>query len=214
MRNKLESSRAGRACFAAALIALCAFAIRGQSGRRVRKPEPQPVPTAQANSTPAVSAKNSQPLLTFLVATSNLSDGSRIPAGARTAVLRACANRLDESETVKADFTSKDMNRGDAILRAKSEKEVEVVWLRLRRNDVSGRAGSNDPDDLYIEYSVFAPTTGKEVSSGRVFSSYRVRAVIPGPQTTSVYNGAYLVQAARETAERILATFHVKPSGG
>jgi hypothetical protein len=139
-----------------------------------------------------------------------LSDLSRIPSGTASSVLRACANRLDEPEAVKADTTSKDMNRGDAVLRAKSEKEAYIVWLRLLPNNVSGRAGSNDPDDLYIEYSVFAPATGKETASGRVFSAHRTRAIIPGPRTTGAASYGYLLQAARDTADRILANFHMR----
>jgi hypothetical protein len=148
--------------------------------------------------------------MTFIVGMNKLTGLSRIPAATASSVLRACANRLDEPEPVKADTTSKEMNRGDAIARAKSEKEAYIVWLRLLPNNVSGRAGSNDPEDLYIEYSVFAPATGKESASGRVFPAYRNRAIIPGPKTTGVTSYGYLIQAAKETAERILADFHLQ----
>ena len=209
MQRIPKSSRMLTACLCAALVLLCVLTTVGQSGRRARKPAPLPTPSAEPSPTP-LSAEKAKPLMTFIVGMNKLNDYSTVPMQTRSAVLRACANRLDEPEPVKADTTSKDMNRGEAVLRAKSEKEAYIVWLRLRPNDVSGRAGSGDSDDLYIEYSVFAPATGKETASGRVFPSYRTRTIIPGPSTSSIYSDGYLIQAAKETAERILADFHIR----
>jgi hypothetical protein len=101
------------------------------------------------------------------------------------------------------------MSRSDAVRRAKEEKEGYVVWLQLVPNNVSGQIGIyDDPYDVYLQYSVFAPTTGKQVTSGTTDpKSYRnQRARIPGTTSDGDY---YLNQAARGAAERILAHFHL-----
>lgn len=211
MRKSIYSSRTLQAGFCAALVALCFLAAFAQSGRRVRKPTPAPVSVPEPTPTPNKPADKPKPALTFIVGMDKFGDFSRIPLGASTAVLRTCAHRLDEPDSAKADITSQDMTRADAIRRAKSEKEAHVVLLNLRPNSLSGRAGSDDdPYNVYIEYSVFAPTTAKEVTSGRVFpGSYQNKGVIVGPKSSSVYSDYYVIQAAKKTAERILAHFHV-----
>jgi hypothetical protein len=209
MQRIFRRSRTLSACLAALLLSLCAFAAMGQSGRRARKPTPQPTSTAEPSPTPDA-GEATKPALIFIVGMARLNDFLKIPAGTASAVLRTCANRLDDRGPVKADTTSKDMNLRDAVQRAKSEKEAYVAWLKLRPNDISGAAGSNDPENLYIEYAVFAPATGKQVASGRVFSSYRARTVTPGPKVSTIFIEGYLIQMAKETADRILADFKIR----
>ena len=89
-------------------------------------------------------------------------------------------------------------------------KEAHVVWLQLRPNNFSGQSGVNDdPYDVYISYAVFAPTTGKQVTSGNTYpEAYRNKRVrIPSPTMNEDY---YLNQAARGAAERILDHFKIQ----
>ena len=138
-------------------------------------------------------------------------DFSRIPLYVSSGVLRTCAGRLDDPESVRVETATRDISRADAILRAKAEKEAHVVWLELRPETLSGRAGSNDDAyNVHVQYSVFAPTTAKQVTSGRVYPhAYRNRGVIIGPRTTGISGNYQLNRAAEEVAERILDHFHI-----
>jgi len=139
-------------------------------------------------------------------------DFSRISLNTYSGVLRSCVDRLDDSILVKADATSREMTRADAIRQAKSETGAYVVWLQIRSNNSYGQTSVyDDPDNVYIQYAVFAPTTAKQVTSGntypRAYRSARVR--VP---TSSTQGDYYMNQAARGAAERILDHFHLRPS--
>jgi hypothetical protein len=197
-------------CFA--VTALCAVVIFGQSGRKTRKPAPSPVPELPATPTPTPTPDPGKADFLFIVGMDKFGDYSKIPLSTSAAVLRSCVNRLDEPVTVKADTVTSDMNRSDAIRRAKGLKEGHVVWLKFLYNNVSGRAtSSDDPYNVYIQYEVLAPTTAKVETSGRIFpAAYRTTGgVIVQPRTTTV-NDYYLIQAGRETGEAILEHFHIK----
>ena len=198
--------------FCATCFLLCALAVGAQSGRRVQKAAPLPVSTPEPTPTPNKPAEKPKPAFTFVIGMDKYGDFSRIPLYVSNGVVRTCAGRLDESDLVKVEIATRDIGRADAVLRAKSEKEAYVVWLQLRPDTPGGRAGSNDdPYNVQIEYYVFAPTTAKQVTSGRVFpGAYRNRGVILSPKTSGVYGDYQLNQAAREAAERILAHFHIK----
>ncbi len=192
-----------------ALIGICALAIAAQSGRRVRKPEPLPIPTPEATPTPKPVVKE-KPEFTFIVGLDKYGDFSRASLNDYSGVLRACAQRLNESRVVKADVDSHDLSRATAIQKAKAEKEAYIVWLQLRSNTTSARTGvQDDPNNVYIEYAVFAPVTAKQLTSGNAYpEAYRRTPVrIPTSPTVGDY---YLNQAARGVAERILDHFHVR----
>jgi hypothetical protein len=211
--RRLQLSKSLGLSLALALVAMCALAIFAQSGRRVRKPEKAtPVPTPEATPAPAPTPKR-EPTITFIVGIEKFGDFSRIPLYASSGVLRSCADRLDESGLVKAETTSTEMSRADAVRLAKSEKGAHVVWLQLRANNFSGRTTvSDDPNDVYVQYAVFAPTTAKQVTSGNIYpDAYRnARVRVPTSTTQGDY---YLNQAARGAAERILDHFHLRLPG-
>jgi hypothetical protein len=206
----------GSSAFYAVLCAtvLLAWSTAGvaQSGRRVHKSAPLPVSTPEPTPTPEKPAEKPKPAFTFVIGMDRYGDFSRIPLYVSNGVVRTCAGRLDDSDLVKVEVVTRDISRADAVLRAKSEKEAYVVWLQLRPNTLSGRAGSNDdPYNVQIEYYVFAPTTAKQVTSGRTYpAAYRNRGVIVSPKTPGIYGDYSLNQAAREAAERILTYFHLR----
>jgi hypothetical protein len=188
---------------------MCALAVVAQSGRRPRKSTaPVLVPTPEATPTPSAPREKLKPAFTFIVAIDKTGDFSRISLNAFSGVLRSCADRLDDSLSVKAEIATHDMSRADAVRRAKEEKEAYIVWLQLRPNTFSGQTGIyDDPYNVYVQYSVFTPITAKQATSGNVFpEAYRnQRAKLPTPTTQGDY---YLNQAARGAAERILDHFH------
>ena len=212
--RRLQFSKSLSVSLAIALVVICSLAISAQSGRRVRKPETAiPVPTPEATPAPAPApTPRPEPSLTFLVGMEKFGDFSRISLNTYSGVLRSCVDRLDDSILVKADATSREMTRADAIRQAKSETGAYVVWLQIRSNNSYGQTSVyDDPDNVYIQYAVFAPTTAKQVTSGntypRAYRSARVR--VP---TSSTQGDYYMNQAARGAAERILDHFHRRPS--
>jgi len=173
------------------------------------------VSTPEPTTAPNKPAEKRKAAFTFIIGMDRYGDFSRIPLYVSTGVLHTCADRLDDPESVDVEVASRDISRADAVLRAKSEKEAYVVWLRLAPETLSGRTGSNDdPYNVSIEYTVLAPTTAKQVTSGRTFpGAYRKGGVILSPKTSGVAGDYQLNQAAKAAAERILDHFHVGVGG-
>lgn len=211
MPKRSPISSAFYAVFCATLFLSCALAVAAQSGRRVQKSAPLPVSTPEPTPTSNKPAKKPKAAFTFIIGMDRFGDFSRIPLHASSGVLRTCAGRLDEPESVDVEILAHDIGHARATQRAKSEKEAYVVWLRLVPHTFSGRAGANDdPYNVYIEYIVLAPTTAKQVASGNVFpGAYRNRGVIVSPKTSGIAGDYQLNQAAKATAERILDHFHI-----
>lgn len=190
-----------------ALLLSCLLAVFAQSGRRARRTDPVPVPTPEATPTPNTPAAPAKPVLTFVVGLER--DGfSRISLNAYGGVLDNLTGRLAAASGVRADSLGRDLTRAEAIAKAKAEKEAYVVWLQLRPDTMGGSSGVyDDPNNVYLSYSVFAPGTAKLATSGNTYpDSYRNKRVrLPTPTGSGDY---YLNQAARGAAERILDHFH------
>ena len=205
-----QVSRTLNISLALALVATCTLGIVAQSGRRVRKSETAiPVPTPETTPAPTPTPRP-EPAFTFIVGMEKFGDFSRISLDAYSGVLRSCADRLDDSSLVKAETTSREMSRADAVRQAKSEQRAYVVWLQLGANNFSGQTSVyDDPNNVYVQYAVFAPTTAKQVTSGNIYpEAYRNKRVrVPTSTTQGDY---YLNQAARGAAERILDHFHLR----
>lgn len=190
------------------LIAACAVSAEAQSGRRARKPTVVTPPPPEPSPEVKKPVQETKPSLTFIIGSDRHESFSYIPSYFSDSVMRACADRLDDAPSVRVDVVHRDINRGEAIKRAKEEKEAFVVWLQLRTEYAA--AGRTDLNELYLEYWLFAPTTGKTTTTGRVYQqAYSTGPVIVGPRTTGRTSAAYteilLKRAAREAAERILA---------
>jgi hypothetical protein len=193
----------------ATLLLSCVLAVVAQSGRRVRKSAPAPVPTPEATPTPRPQSQKATPAFAFVVGMDRYGDFSSISLYTYDGVLRSCADRLDESLSVKAQVSSSDMSRSDAIRKAKAEKEAYIVWLQLRPNFTGQTGSNNDSNNVYVEYSVFEPTTAKLATSGNTYpEAYRNKRIrLPTPTSSGDY---YVNQAARGAAERILDHFHLR----
>lgn len=211
MNNYSRVFRISSFIIGAILLIWFTVAVGAQSGRHVRKPTPAaPIPTPEAEPTPTPTPERPKPTINFLVGMDRFAAFSRVSLNAYSGVLRNCADRLDDSLSVKASTTSGDLSRSDAVRKAKAEKEIHVVWLQLRENNLRSETGVNDdPYDVYIQYAVFEPVTGKQVTSGSTYpDAYRNKRIrVP----TSTGDGDYyLNQAARGAAERILDHFHAR----
>lgn len=191
-----------------AVVVVCALTIIAQSGRRVRKPVLVAAPTPEATPAPAPTPKP-KPTFKFILGLDKYEDFSRVSLNVFSGVLQNCASRLDEAPFVEAEISTHDMSRADATRQAKEEKEAYIVWLQLRPNTFTGNSNIyGNPNDVYISYTVLAPGTGKQATSGNTYpEAYRNKRVrIP---TTPNDGDYYLNQAARAAAERILAHFNL-----
>ena len=210
MNDYRRASKLLGAVFFAALLGVFCVVV-AQSGRQIKRTTPlPPVPTPEPSPTPKPQAEKPKPTFTFIVGMDRFGGLSRISLQANAGVLRNCVDRLDDSLAVKAVLANGDLTRADAVAKAKQEKEAHVVWLQLRPQTMSGETGpDDDPYNVYIQYSVFAPLTGKQVTSGNIYpEAYRNRRIrVPAPTINEDY---YLNQAARGAAERILAHFHLR----
>jgi hypothetical protein len=194
-----------------ALIALWAGPAAAQSGRRAPKSSSAPAPTPPPQAAPVEKkpAAETRAALSFIVGIDRVANFTSIPNYLNDSVLRACAERLDDSPSVKVNVANRDMNRGEAIKRAKAETESHIVLMQLRF-DGGTSVGNEDLREVYIEYWVFAPTTAKIVTNGRTYQQmYRGGGVIvmprPGGRASLPYIEQLLKQAARDAAERILS---------
>jgi hypothetical protein len=193
-----------------ALVAVSAGAVAAQSGRRApRSSVPAPTPTPQAEPAEKKPAAESRAALSFIVGIDRVAGFAVIPMYLYDSVLRACGDRLDDSPSVKVNIANREMNRGEAIKRAKAETESNVVWIQLRFDSGMGQSDA-DLREVYLDYWVFAPTTAKVITNGRSYQQvYRGGGVIvmprPGGRASLPYIEQLLKQAARDAAERILS---------
>jgi hypothetical protein len=189
------------------LIALCALSVQAQSGRRQTKPAPAaPVPTPTPEPTPVPKKEEKEELLFFIGADRNSSYAS-YPYSYYDAVLRGCAQRLRARSSASVDVTDRDLSRGEAIKKAKSETKSYVVLLTLSLDSLA-----RSYDDLILEFVVFSPGTAKVVTTGRSYqNANRKGPIIVGPTSrgSGLYREQLLQQAGEDAGERILKALHL-----
>lgn len=193
-----------------AFVSLCFSSALAQSGRRAPKSSlPAPTPTPQATPAEKKPVAETEAALSFVVGIDRVANFSTIPMYFYDSVLRACAERLEDSSSVKVNVENREMNRPEAVKRAKAETESHIVWLQLRYQSGSGQS-EEDLREVYIDYWVFAPTTAKMVTNGRSYQQvYSGGGVImtpnPGGRVSLPYTEKLLKQAARDAADKILS---------
>ena len=131
-----------------------------------------------------------------------------LPYGYYDAVLRGCADKLRADSSAIVDVTDKDLTRGEAIKRAKSETKSYVVLLTLTVERMS-----NSGEDLVLEFIVLAPSTAKMVTGGRAYmTGQRAGPIVVGPPTNSrrgIYREETLRRMGEDAGERILKAMHL-----
>lgn len=196
--------------FAIVFALSCLSTAQAQSGRRVAKSTSKPVAVANPEPTPApaASAEKPKPVIRFILGMDQYDSFSSVSLNTFSGVRRSCGQRLDDPEWVKVEVVQRAMSRGDAISRARAEKDSYVVWLRIREDTMSSNQ-TGTPNNAYIEYTVFAPATAKIVTSGGTYPQHGNKNVILGPRTSGIDGDYYLNKAARDAADRILAKFRL-----
>jgi hypothetical protein len=206
------------------VLALLFFAAAtgvAQSGRHLPRSSPSQSPEPQSSAAEKKLPQEEKIERSFIVSIDKFGSFASIPLSFYTTVLKTCAQGLDDAPSVKAGVAQNDMGRGDAVNRAKAEKESYVVWLQLRPDTVSvDNKTSGNLSQIYIEYSVFAPSTARLVTSGRTFQQRGVgKGGVRVERPTSIptgtpYNDYLLKQAASDAAEQILKAVGKSPGGG
>jgi len=186
----------------------CAATAVAQSGRRSSKSPPAPVavPTPEPTSAPVAASEQPKPALQLIVGIERYDSFSSISLSTYNDVLRSCAQRLDEPPSVTVERLERPLSRHEAINRAKAEKNAYVVFLRVREDEMSNNQ-TGTPNNVYIEYVVFAPTTSKVVSTGSAYP--RKRGIIPSSRTPGINGDREVIEAARAVASKILSALYM-----
>ena len=191
------------------LIAFCSLSVQAQSGRRQVKPPPVapvPTPTPEATPIPKKQVKNE---LVFSLAANRDSSYATLPFTYYDAVLQGCASRIRAGSSADVDISDNDVNRAEAIKKAKSETKAYVVWLYLTV-DTMGRSYN----DLVLEYIVYAPQTAKVVTNGRAYPrGRRAGPITVDPNGGRTAGGYYyeelLKRTGEEVGDRIVKALHL-----
>ncbi|HEU4390205.1 MAG TPA: hypothetical protein VFV34_20555 [Blastocatellia bacterium] len=185
----------------------------GQSGRKIPKREsPPPAVQPPADEAPAQPAPGPQkPKLSIVVTYGVFSIAGSEDYYARAAA-NGCLERLNQAY-VKA-VPAKEMNRKEASDLAKQSDSGYVTWLELGTSSTQGpQYGNLDPQNLYVEYILYSPGTGKGKISGRVYLSQAARTGNVGiglPIPTNGNSADYLCnRVGREIAERVLSALGI-----
>jgi hypothetical protein len=205
----------------AALIAIVfasALVTQAQSGRRSNGGG---TPTTTAPSVSGAKTMEKKPekpaRLQLLVGIDNRDITSNIPYYVTDTVIDNCVRRLGDASDVVVTSAGRGMNRAEAVKRAKEETVRYVVWLQIGSElaDSGKQPSKNSVDELYVSYTILEPGTAKFKQSGRSHHQiYQIgRGGVSTPNKNSpLYSEYALKQAARETAERVLAAFEIKLS--
>jgi len=190
------------------LIACCVVPVmQAQSGRRKTQPAPAaPVPTPTPEPTPVPKNEEKTDLLFFIGADRN-SSYATYPFSYYDAVVKGCADRLRAGSSASVDITDRDLSRGEAIKKAKSEARSYVVLLTLKFDTLA-----RNYDDLILEFVVFTPGTAKVVTTGRSYqNANRKGPIIVGPTArgAGLYREQLLRQAGEDAGQRILKALHL-----
>lgn len=145
-----------------------------QSGRRAAKPSSSPTSTPPAPNVATEKADNA--------AEKPLAPG-QLPSRVRLLAARQPTSRhLPTEDQIFASFVKHlnrydnieatsigDVKEGQAIERARSETEAFVILLKFDIDSFQSGTIIMNSQDLQIEYSVFAPDTGKRQTKGKVY---------------------------------------------
>jgi hypothetical protein len=207
MRRNLKPVFAASIC----LLMLAAFAMStsmsasGQSGRRQKKPEPQPPiqgvnqPEARTVPEPEVAPdkpKEKGPQRTIMVATSmpDIGISSFYPDTARRGCIEEFRSRMRDIQLRDAS----NQTRSDAIKIAKEGDGTYVVWMQFLADEMGT---SNTGFDL--RYTVFEPKTAKVVGTGSGYPQ-QPAGPISLPPIGSARTDVYADWAGRDVARQVM----------
>ena len=190
---------------------MCAIAAPAQSGRKQPKAPPSvPVPTPTPEPTPEAKTQEKKSDLSFILGSERNSSFQSFPLSYYDAVMAGCANRLRDASSATVTVAQADMGRGDAIKKAKAETTTYVVLIKFKLDEMTARSY----DDLEVEFTVFAPQTGKVVTFGTGYqNTNRAGPIVVAPRSRGSSGGLYreefLKRVGEDVAERILKALNL-----
>jgi hypothetical protein len=198
--------------FCLLVVAACAISAHGQSGRRQPKAPPAaPVPTPTPEPTPTPKKEKSDSDLGFIIGADNSNAFEVFPLTYYDAAMRGCADRLRSGSSGVVTVSQSNMNRGEAIKKAKAETgNTYVILIRLVLDQIYAKSY----DDLEVDFTVFAPKTGKVVVFGKSYQNVnRKGPIIVGPTSRgssgALYREQLLKHAGEDAANRILKAMNL-----
>jgi hypothetical protein len=200
-------------------IALLTWGVaRAQSGRRSTPPG-STTTTATAPATSAAKTAEKKPVaesrLQLLVGINRADSYTITPYYVYDTVLEDCIKRLSDAEVVFVNSGGNSMNRSAAVKAAREETTRWVVSLEVKSLFAeSGQKIKPEQDELFVEYTVVEPVTGKIKRSGRtqrhIYQSGRGGNSLPTTKGGPNFSEYSIKQAAIEAADKILAGFDIK----
>ena len=218
--KRLSSPRRIASLFLCALFLLGVVAMaEGQSGRRVPKRPASPDPLPPAQSEPPITPPSSQPerVATPILLAMHMPYIGSSEIYSRI-VMDGFMERTQKNASVKVRTGNKEMNRKEAIDSAKNSKDTYVVWFQLEQDVVDrehprSSVLGGDPFNLYVDYYIYEPGTGKTKTSGHVYQRTNRSiggAPWPAPSPRSTGAAEYSLRyAGIELAERVLDTLNL-----
>jgi hypothetical protein len=193
------------------LLALCASVAQAQSGRRQSKAPPAaPIPTPTPEPTPEPKEPPKDLDLGFIIGSDRYSIDDNYPISYYDAAMQGCADRLRSGSSAAVSVGQSNMNRGEAIKKAKMETKTYVVFMRL----ILDRVYAKSLDDLEIEFVLFAPQTAKVVTSGRTYlRGVQKGPIVVGPTSSrrsgALYREDQIRMAGEDAGEKILKALNL-----
>jgi len=157
-----------------AMVVLLAFVggvAHAQSGRRAPKPQATPdkteaTPASEAAPDTSKAAAREELARKIKVVVARQSTSKTLAS--EDVIYASFVNRLNEFGTVVTTSIG-DLNRDQAIKRAKAETDAFVVLMQFEIDSFQhGTIVMNSPD-LKITYFVFAPRSGKEMTKDKIY---------------------------------------------
>ena len=199
------------------LVSFCV--VHAQSGRRSTGSTTTTTTTTTAPSTPGAKPVEKKATadsrVQLLVGIYRAGAFTTTPYYVYDTVLEDCIRRLGDAEIVFATSGGNNMDRSAAVKAAKQETTRWVVSLEVQSFYAeSGQKVKPEQDELFIQYTVVEPVTGKIKRSGRtqrhIYQNGRGGNSLPTTKNGANYSEYSIKQAAVEAADKILAGFDIK----
>src|ERR1051325_6906580 len=169
------------------LLIITASTAGAQSGRKIPKTPPKPPESTQPKdpppdeTKPAPEQKKDSSVPIMVAFQQDPFYNTRYYSGL---VAQSCLERLQKAGGVSPRGGT-EMNRKEASDAAKASADVAVLWFQIESDSID--PGYNDPrrsntQSLYVNYVLYAPATGKAMSSGHIYQNQRGMLTRPLPQ--------------------------------
>lgn len=197
-------------------LAISGGAAQAQSGRRLPNRSDPPPSQPSTAPTPPVDqpspGKPDKPKQQLVVTRSMIDSFSNYYSDV---VVRACLDRLKEGAYASISL-GREMNRKQASDLAKSTTDTHVLWLEWDSDRMGSSQSDQTQTNSYINYTLYAPGTGKTKTSGRVHpGDYRSRTGVGGvgiplPIPNSAAGLEFMLkESGREIAQRVIDSLNL-----